>query len=155
MIPITMKTIFDKNTQEKLIVRIAGIDQTHQAHWGKMNIYQMLLHNTYWNEWILGKHGHEYKQTFMGKLVGKMVLRRMIKNEQPFDKNVPTSERFKPKSITCDLELEKLKWIALIKEYDSYQNPDFIHDFFGKMTKEEVGILVYKHTDHHLRQFGL
>lgn len=47
MIPITMKTIFDKNTQEKLIVRIAGIDQTHQAHWGKMNIYQMLLHNTY------------------------------------------------------------------------------------------------------------
>jgi hypothetical protein len=47
MIPITMKTILDKNTQEKLIVRIAGIDQTHQAHWGKMNIYQMLLHNTY------------------------------------------------------------------------------------------------------------
>ena len=79
----------------------------------------------------------------------------MIKDEQPFDKNISTSKQFKPKSVNGDLEIEKLKWIALLEEYESYHNPDFVHDFFGRMTKEQIGILVYKHTDHHLRQFAV
>src|SRR5690606_20995409 len=99
---------------------------------------------------ILGKNAYIYKQTFMGKLFGKIVLKRMIKDEQPFDKNIPTSEQFKPKLTSGNLELEIAKWITLTREYESYSNPNFIHDFFGKMTKEEIGILVYKHTDHHL-----
>ena len=49
---------------------------------------------------------------------------------------------------------KKKEWILLIKGYESYSNPTFIHDFFGKMTREEIGLLVYKHTDHHLRQFN-
>ena len=150
-----MKTIFDHPTRQELTTRIQQVAADHQPQWGKMNVYQMLQHNTYWNEWILGKNGHVYKQTFMGKLFGKIALKRMVKDEQPFDKNIPTSEQFKPKSSNGDLELEKLKWIALIEEYESYHNPDFVHDFFGRMTKEQIGILVYKHTDHHLRQFGV
>ena len=150
-----MKTIFDRNAREELITRIEQINGNKQAQWGKMNVYQMLQHNTYWNEWILGKNDHVYKQALMGKLFGKIALKRMVKDEQPFDKNIPTSEQFKPKSVNGDLELEKLKWIALLEEYESYHNPDFVHDFFGRMTKEQIGILVYKHTDHHLRQFGV
>lgn len=150
-----MKTIFDKNTREELISRIEQITEDRKGEWGKMNIYQMLKHNTYWNGWILGNNDHSYKQALMGKIFGKIALKRMIKDEQAFDKNIPTSEQFKPKALTGDLELEKSKWISLVKEYEIYNNPNFIHDFFGKMTKEEIGILVYKHTDHHLRQFGV
>jgi hypothetical protein len=29
------------------------------------------------------------------------------------------------------------------------------HPFLGKMNREEWGILVHKHIDHHLRQFGV
>jgi transposase InsO family protein len=29
------------------------------------------------------------------------------------------------------------------------------HSFFGKVTPEEWAILMYKHLDHHLRQFGV
>jgi hypothetical protein len=28
------------------------------------------------------------------------------------------------------------------------------HTFFGSMTPEQWAILMYKHVDHHLRQFG-
>jgi Protein of unknown function (DUF1569) len=28
------------------------------------------------------------------------------------------------------------------------------HSFFGRMTADEWAILMYKHLDHHLRQFG-
>jgi|SRR5690554_54141 len=150
-----MRTIFDINTRTALIGRIEKINEENKAKWGKMNVFQMLKHNTYWNRWILGKENHTYKQAFMGKLFGKIVLKKMIKDEKPFDKNIPTSSQFKAKDLNGDLEKEKAKWISLIKEYENYQNPNFVHDFFGKMTKEEIGILVHKHCDHHLRQFGV
>ena len=28
------------------------------------------------------------------------------------------------------------------------------HPLFGRMTREEWGVLTYRHTDHHLKQFG-
>jgi hypothetical protein len=149
-----MKTIFDKSIREQLIGRIKHVNQSNKGGWGKMNVFQMLKHNTYWNGWILGKNDHTYKQTFMGKIFGKIALKKMIKDEKPFDKNIPTSHQFKAKELDGDLEKEKLKWISLIHEYENFNNPNFVHDFFGTMTKEQIGILVYKHTDHHLRQFG-
>lgn len=150
-----MKTIFNLVTREELIARINLLGEDSQKQWGKMNVFQMLKHNTYWNGWILGKDEHTYKQEFLGKIFGKIALKRMIKDEKPFDKNIPTSDQFKAKEPHCNLEVEKNKWISLIKEYENYNNPNFVHDFFGKMTKEQIGILVYKHTDHHLRQFGV
>lgn len=150
-----MKTIFDKSIREQLISRIEQIDEHKKAAWGKMNVFQMLRHNTYWNGWILGTEEHTYKQAFIGKLFGKMALKRMIKDETLFDKNIPTSEQFKVKEAGANLEPEKAKWISLLNKYEGFNNPAFIHDFFGKMTKEQIGILVYKHTDHHLRQFGI
>jgi hypothetical protein len=29
------------------------------------------------------------------------------------------------------------------------------HPIFGTMSPQDWGVLLYKHTDHHLRQFGL
>ena len=136
-----------------MISRIEKINEDNKPLWGKTNVYQMIKHNTYWNGWILGSNDHTYKQTFIGKIFGKIALKRMIKDEQPFDKNIPTSDQFKPKAVNGGLESEKSKWISLVREYENYNNPKFIHDFFGRMTKDEIGILVYKHTDHHLRQF--
>ncbi|MFC6999122.1 hypothetical protein [Rufibacter roseus] len=139
-----MKSIFDKSIREQLNERVERINQNNKAEWGEMNVFQMLKHNTYWNGWILGKDNHTYKQTFMGKIFGKIALSKMIKDEKPFDKNIPTSEQFKAKELDGDVESEKLKWITLIQEYENYSNPSFVHDFFGKMTKEQISILVYK-----------
>jgi len=150
-----IKTIFDTSTRNELIQRINLLNENHKPIWGKMNVFQALKHNTYWNGWVLEKDSHTYKQTFIGKIFGKFMLKKMIKNEKPFDKNVPTSDQFKVKETSGDLEGEKLKWISLTKAYENYDKPDFVHDFFGKMTKEQVGILVFKHSDHHLRQFGV
>jgi Protein of unknown function (DUF1569) len=148
-----MKTIFDKTTREELICRIKTLNENNTAQWGKMNIYQMLKHCTIWDEWILGKNNQKYKQEFLGLIFGKMALKRMIKDERPFDRNVPTGSYFKIKEKNGNVEAEKKKWINLIEDYENYSNPGFIHDFFGKMTREQVGLLAYKHTDHHLRQF--
>jgi len=44
--------------------------------------------------------------------------------------------------------------VKRIEQYADYNNPKFIHPFFGPMTKEQIGFFAYKHSDHHLRQFG-
>lgn len=151
-----MKTVFDPQVREELIGRINSLNKNHKAQWGKMNVFQMLKHNTYWNDWICGTDkNHIYKQAFMGKIFGKIALRRMIKDEKPFDRNIPTSAQFQVKQNNGDMEAEKLRWISGTKAYEKYDNQDFVHDFFGKMAKEQIGILVYKHSDHHLRQFGV
>ena len=150
-----MKTIFNKETRDKLIERISRLNESSAAEFGKMNIYQMLKHCTLYEEWILGKNNPEYKQSLIGRIFGKMALKDMIKDESPLKRNVPTLSSLKVKETAGDVEAEKNKWISLIKEYEYFSNPDFIHSFFGKMTKEQIGYLDYKHTDHHLRQFNV
>jgi len=148
-----MKTVFDDATRLGLINRISNLNESSSPQWGKMNVYQMLKHCVLCEEMYLGKK--KYNRTFLGRIFGKMGLKNLLKDEKPIGKNAPTSPYFKIREISGNVEEEKSKWIALIKEYQNFNNPDFEHWFFGKMTKEEVGYFVYKHTDHHLRQFNV
>jgi hypothetical protein len=149
-----MKTIFDKTTREELINRINMLSENSTAQWGKMNIYQMLKHCTLWEEWISSEK--KYKQVFIGRLFGKMALKNLLKDESPIRRNSPTIPDLRINRIgkNGNVLSERAKWIALIEEYEHFSNNDFVHSFFGKMTKEQIGYLSYKHTDHHLRQFN-
>ena len=146
-----MKTIFDKTTRDALIARINTLTENSTAQWGKMNVYQMLKHCTLWEEWIASNKKH--KQQFIGRLFGKMALKNVLKDEAPLRRNTPTLPELGIKD-NSDVDSEKKKWIALIEQNANFSNPDFVHSFFGKMTKEQVGQMAYKHTDHHLRQFN-
>lgn len=148
-----MKTIFDKTTREELISRIKTLNKNSQAQWGKMTVYQMAKHCSFWDEWVLGRSDLKYKQALIGKIFGRMALKINIKNDNPLKKNMPTSRPFIVKDQHGDIEVQKEIWIEAVTRYEHYSNPDFIHDFFGKMTVPEIGIFAYKHADHHLRQF--
>ncbi|HTB52385.1 MAG TPA: DUF1569 domain-containing protein [Ferruginibacter sp.] len=148
-----MKTIFDKATKDELIIRINSLNENSIAQWGKMNVYQVLKHCRLWDEWI--QNSKNNRQAFIGRLFGKIALKKVLKDESPLTRNTPTLPEFKIKETTGDIKSEQNKWITLIKEYDHFSSPIFLHTFFGKITKEQVGKMVYKHADHHLRQFGV
>ena len=147
-----MKTIFDKTTRDEVIGRISSLDENSTPQWGKMNVYQMLKHCTLAEAMYLGHTQH--KRAFIGRIFGKLALKSMLKDESPMGRNAPTSAAFKVKEITGDIAAQKDQWVTLINKYDHFSKPEFEHWFFGKMTKEQVGQLVYKHIDHHLRQFN-
>lgn len=149
-----MKTIFDTATRAELIGRIHTLDETRTPRWGRMNVYQMLRHCTLWEEWVQGKPPRVYTQALIGRVFGRIALRNMTKDDRPLKRNLPTTKEFKIREASGNVAAERTRWVALIEDYDHYSNPDFIHDFFGRMTREQVGQLAYKHTDHHLRQFG-
>ncbi len=148
-----MKTVLDPNVRVELIQRIQSLSHHHKAQWGRMNLWQMLRHCTLAEEMYLGNK--EHPRNFIGRLIGQMAIKGILKDEQPLGKNSPTAPAFKVKETNGDIEVEKSKWISLIESYDNYNNADFNHWFFGKMSHEQVGHFAYKHIDHHLRQFNV
>jgi hypothetical protein len=148
-----MKTTLDKATRDELISRIINLSENSQAQWGKMNVSQMLRHCTAWEELISGRQ--KFKQAFVGRMFGKMALRRILKDEEPLRRNTPTSPEFKITTNGGDVNVEKQKWISLLQGHGQFSHDSIQHPFFGKMTLEQVGYVAYKHIDHHLRQFGV
>lgn len=146
-----MKSVFDKTAREELISRIQTLHEDSAARWGKMNVYQMVHHCVLCEELYLGKTTH--KRSFMGRLFGRIGLKNILADDKPFPKNAPTAEAFRVREEGGDVESEKGKWISLLDEYTDYPD-EYEHWFFGKMTRQQVGWFVYKHNDHHLRQFG-
>ena|SRR6476469_9308904 len=144
-----MNSVFDPSTREEIIRRIHSLNENSTAQWGKMNVYQMMKHCILWEEMLLGKN--QYRQSFLGRLFGKMALKDMLK-EKPMKRNLPTVPSFKI-SGKGDVAAAKAEWIGLIAEHGRQKNSGFVHPFFGKLTAEQAGRIAYKHIDHHLRQF--
>ncbi len=147
-----MKTIFDPNVRQNLIERTNKLSAQSKALWGKMDAYQMLKHCNLSEEMYQGKT--QYKRLFIGRLFGQMALKNLLKNADNMQRNQPTHPTFKITG-TGNFEAEKQQWIAQLQAYENYSNLTVVHPFFGKMTHEQIGQYVYKHTDHHLRQFGI
>jgi hypothetical protein len=147
-----MKTIFDKITKDQLVFRINSLDEKCKAQWGKMNAYQMVKHCRLWEEMMQSKVN--LKRVFIGRIFGRLALKTVLGNENPLKRSTPTVPSLIIKETKGIFEVEKALWISNIEKYSTFDNQNFQHVFFGKLTKEQIGQMVYKHIDHHLRQFN-
>lgn len=148
-----MKSIFDSTVRADIVRRIDSLTTNDQPKWGKMTVSQMVRHCVLCEEYYLGNM--KIDRSFIGRIFGKNAIRKILKDEQStFQKNAPTAKSFLVREMVSDLEGEKAKWKSLIEKYGSFQSGEFTHWFFGEMTKEQLGQFIYKHCDHHLKQFG-
>lgn len=148
-----MKSIFDKKTREEVTARINSLTPNNKPLWGKMTVTQMVRHCSLCEEYYYGDI--KINRSFLGRIVGKMAMNSILKDENStFNKNAPTSASLKVTQNINNLEFEKDKWKLLVERYSAFGQENFNHWFFGKMTKNQLGQFVYKHCDHHLKQFG-
>lgn len=147
-----MKSVYEQSTREELINRINSLSLQNNALWGRMNVFQMVKHCTLSEDMMLGKIIID--RVLIRRVIGPMILKKVLKDDKPFGKNSPTSNQLKITKKTGDIEQQKKEWITRIEQYGNYKDPSFVHPFFGPMTKEQIGFFAYKHADHHLRQFG-
>jgi hypothetical protein len=93
----------------------------------------------------------------LSRIVGPLIKRLAVGNNEPMRRNVPT---IKELVITDDKDFATEQG-RLASEIDRIiaagpagctTHP---HPFFGPLTPAEWGNLMYKHIDHHLRQFGV
>ena len=149
-----MKNIFDPICMEETLQRIERLHTLSQPQWGEMDVAQMLGHCSAFQDIALGNSCP--KRSLLGIFVGKMA-KSIFYNDKPLPINMSTI----PTILIMDekeFELEKEILIQKIKTFQKNgpenctTNP---HPFFGKLTPEQWGKGLYKHLDHHLKQFGV
>ena len=149
-----MNSIYDKASNDSMIARINKLTPESKALWGKMNAAQMCRHCAIAIDIAFGKG--DLKVTFLMKLLGKMLKKKVFYGGE-MGKNSPTAKEF---IITENLDLEKTK-AELITNFSRFASEGksviktMNHPFWGKMTYEDWDALMWKHTDHHLKQFGV
>ncbi|MCB0658845.1 MAG: DUF1569 domain-containing protein [Saprospiraceae bacterium] len=149
-----MKSIFDPDVRTEVIERIDRLTPASTALWGEMSVTQMVRHCVLCEDYYFGRI--KMKRSLVGRMVGRMAIRAILKDEQStLKKNAPTAPEFKIKANITHLDAEKLKWKTYIDRYSTFNQSTFTHWFFGRLTKQELGQFIYKHSDHHLRQFGV
>lgn len=149
-----METLFEKQALDKSIARIHQLRADMLPIWGKMNATQMLDHCSETMKVV--RDQKQIKRSFISYILGSM-LKKNFYNDKPFHKNSPTHTDF---IITSTSDFEQAKQ-QLIDHLTAFQEGGIEkctaapHTFFGKITKEQWGIGMYKHLDHHLQQFGV
>ncbi|MDB5248320.1 MAG: hypothetical protein JWQ40_2714 [Segetibacter sp.] len=148
-----MKNLFEPRTLEEIQQRINKLTPGSQRQWGKMEVAQMLAHCTAALEVAVGLKSPP--RMFIGRIIGPFI-KSVFTNEKPLRKNTPTDKSF----IVIDqrnFEKEKAQLIELIAQFSkggAAKVTTHPHSFFGKLTPTEWATGMYKHLDHHLRQFG-
>ena len=147
-----LKDLFDPDVKKGILDRMNKLTPQSQPHWGKMNVAQMLAHLQMPMGSALG--AHTLHRTLLGRIVGRFV-KRGIYNETPFKHNLPTDPSFVMTGHEKNFEKERQSMISMIDQFKEENIKNEIHPFFGKLTKQQWSKAMYKHIDHHLRQFGV
>jgi hypothetical protein len=150
-----MKNLFDRANAAEIADRVRRVGPDAQRQWGKMTQAQMLAHCANGLEMALGEKTPP--RLFIGRLLGGLVKKKVLRDETPFGRNSPTDPIL---MITDERELdtERQRLLSLVDRFSSggpavaTKHP---HSFFGRLTPDEWAVLMYKHLDHHLRQFGV
>jgi len=148
-----MKNLFEKDASEEIIARIDRLQSAAPRQWGKMDVAQMMAHCSAAMEMASGQLNPP--RMLIGRLLGPLV-KPVYTNEKPFAQNNPTEKKL----VVADQrdfqgERERLK--ACVRQFHEggeakcTRHP---HPFFGALTPYEWSRGMYKHLDHHLRQFG-
>ena len=149
-----MSNIYAANDRQALLDRLSKLRPDSARQWGKMDAAQMLAHCAIALETGTGEHPR--KQAFIGKILSPFV-RSSVLGDKPFSKNSPTDPTFVI-ADTRNFESERARLIADVDRFVQL-GPEHAgkqtHSFFGKMTGDEWGKLMYKHLDHHFQQFGV
>jgi hypothetical protein len=147
-----IKNLFDEAAYRDIVQRIEQLTPANERVWGKMNISQMLAHCA--RIFGIPNSDKPVPRMFIGRLLGPM-MRPLLYNEKPWKQGLPTAPYLK---VVDQREFEKEKAALLERIRQFYElGPGkagrFPHPFFGKMTPEQWGKSMWKHVDHHLRQF--
>jgi hypothetical protein len=150
-----MKSLFNAADLETLRARIALLKPGSQSQWGTMTVAQALAHCSLGMQTGTGELRPARK--FIGRILGPIVKPKILGDDQPMRRNSPTMKEL----IVLDepdFAAEQARLIGLLDQFFTAgprgctSHP---HAFFGLMTPNEWAILMYKHVDHHLRQFGV
>jgi Protein of unknown function (DUF1569) len=148
-----MKNLFQRETVDEVTSRIGKLQPASPRQWGKMDVAQMMAHCSAALDMASGRLNPP--RIFLGRLIGRFV-KAIFTNDKPFSRNNPTDKKLvvaDQRDFVCEQEQLKLK-LQQFHQGGEARCTRHPHPFFGALTPEEWSRGMYKHLDHHLRQFG-
>jgi len=148
-----MKNLFEQEATDEVLARIDTLQPACQRHWGKMDVAQMMAHCSVALDMASGRM--DLPRIFIGRVLAPFI-KPIYTNERPFSKNNPTDKKLvvsDQRDFLREQEQLKLK-VHQFYEGGEAQCTRHPHPFFGALTPQEWSRGMYKHLDHHLRQFG-
>lgn len=149
-----MQNLFEKQTLDEVFTRIDKLHPGSQRQWGKMDVAQMMAHCAITLDIASGRL--ILPRVWIGRLLAPF-LKSVYTNDQPFVRNGPTGKQLIV-SDQRDFAHEQAQLKTKIQQFHDggeagcTRHP---HPFFGSLTPYAWSRGMYKHLDHHLRQFGV
>jgi len=149
-----MKNLFEQQTVDEVVSRIDKLQPTSQRQWGKMDVAQMLAHCSITMDIASGRLN--LPRILLGRIIAPF-FKSIYTNDRPFKKNGPTGKELvvvNQRDFAREQEQLKLKIQQFCAggEARCTRHP---HPFFGSLTPQAWSRGMYKHLDHHLRQFDV
>jgi hypothetical protein len=146
----------DNQSTSELMQRFENLQADTSPLWGKMNPTQMLAHCTAALKMAFGEIPAKVRFSPWKASVARLLFIEWF----PFPKDSPTAPEMDPnkklKPTGSFLEEKEVLMHHLSRMNNTKSDYVFgMHPLFRQMDREQWGKLVYKHLDHHLRQFGV
>lgn len=152
-----MKNLFDKGTAEVLNLRFLSLTSSTPPAWGVMNAGQMICHCTDALREPLGLRPTRSSSNLLTSTVVKWITFYVLPWPQG---KLPTSfeyDQHQGGTRPTEFDADRNELFRLLSMME--QQPDWFkfhpHPLFGKLSRREWGTLIWKHFDHHLRQFNV
>ncbi len=153
-----MKSLLEKQDLDSILDRLDRLQADSPRQWGTMmNPNHMLVHCASVMEMASGRINPP--QSWLGKIIGQLV-KGIFTNNMNLKRNVPTIDEFRQNTTDNGHDFEEAR-ARLRQEILDFHNKGrsgitpALHPFFGKLKPEEWADGMYKHLDHHFRQFGV
>ena len=147
-----MGTILNERDRTEIVGRLQSLSATSARRWGSLDVVGMLQHLNLSARMTLG----ELTVPSSNKRVFQVFpLKHLILYVLPFPKGAPTAPELKPGDASS-FEAERATLLNFIERIGigPSEGSGPAHPLFGPLTWREWGVVTYKHTDHHLKQFG-
>jgi hypothetical protein len=148
----------DKGTflRTQLVQQFASLNPDAVPHFGKMNVHQMIEHMS--DAFRQASGLAPFDPVGDEETTEKMY--RFMMSDKPFRENTPNpylpDTPNAPVHATTHIALEHLTKAIdhFFQVYEAQPDLRILNPFFGNLNYDEWVHLLYKHSMHHLRQFG-
>ena len=150
-----MKNMFEAVYVEDIKDRLQQLQPDSKPLWGTMNAAQAVAHCSLGVEMATGDL--RPPRVMIGRILGPMIKSKALGDDEPIRKNSPTAKALVVQDYR-DLAAERERLTQLIDQFFAAGPQgctNHPHAFFGTLSPEQWAILMYKHLDHHLRQFSV
>ncbi len=147
-----MKSIFNPAIHRELQDRVQRLNPRQQPAWGTMTAAQMVAHLTDSLKMASGELEVAPKRV----PIRFSPLKQLVLYVLPIPKGLPTAPELKarkPGEWTAEIADLREQLNGLVQRGPEALAPT--HPAFGSLSAKQWGVLVYRHMDHHLRQFGV